>query len=94
MIFSRLRAAGLKVNATKYSFGLKEIPYLGYVITREGIKPDPRKVQGIMDIGQPATTNESRFLIGMVQYYRDMLPRRADILAPLTEADGDPNGRK
>ena len=51
VIFSRLRAAGLKVNAPKCSFGLNEIPYIGYVITREGIKPDPQKVQGIMDLG-------------------------------------------
>ena len=38
IIFGRLRAAGLKVNDPKCSSGLKEIPYLGYVITREGIK--------------------------------------------------------
>ena len=30
IIFGRLRAAGLKVNAPKFSFGLKKIPYLGY----------------------------------------------------------------
>ena len=54
--FGRLRAAGLKVNVHKCSFGSKDIPYLGYVITREGIKPDPKKVQGIMDLGGPATT--------------------------------------
>ena len=34
MLFGRLRAAGLKVNAPKCSFGLKYIPYLGCVITR------------------------------------------------------------
>ena len=51
MIFSRLHAAGLKVNAPKCSFGSKDIPYLGYVITREGIKPGPKKVQGIIDLG-------------------------------------------
>ena len=44
ILFDRLRAAGLKVNAPRCSFGLKEIPYLGYVITREGIKPYPKKV--------------------------------------------------
>ena len=44
IIFGRLRAAGLKVNAPKCSFGLKEINYLCYVITREGIKPDPKKL--------------------------------------------------
>ena len=66
IIFGRMRASGLKVNAPKYSFWLKEIIYLGYVITREGIKPEPKKVQGIMDIGRPATTTEARSLIGMV----------------------------
>ena len=44
MIFGRLRAAGLKVNAPKYSFWLNHIPYLSYVITREGIKADPNKL--------------------------------------------------
>ena len=56
IIFGRLRTAGLKVNAPKCSFGLKGVPYLCYVIKREGIKPDLKKVQGIMDIGQTATT--------------------------------------
>ena len=55
----KTNAAGLKVNAPKCSFGLKEIPYLCYVITREVIKPDPKKVQGIMDIRRPATTIEA-----------------------------------
>ena len=33
----------------------------------EGIKPYPKKVQGILDLGQPATTTELRVLIVMVQ---------------------------
>ena len=47
-----------------------------------------------MDIGRPATATEARSLIGMVQYYRDMWPRRSHILAPLTEAAIGPKGRK
>ena len=89
-----MRAAGLEVNASKCSLELKEITYLGYVITRGGIKPEPNKVQGIMDFGQTATTTEARALICMVQYYRYMWPRRSHTLAPLTEADSGPKGRK
>ena len=55
IIFSRLRAVGLKLNAPKCSFGLKEIPYLGYVITQDGIKTDQRKLRGIIDIRRPTT---------------------------------------
>ena len=94
IIFGRMHAAGLRVNVPKRSFGLKEIPYLGYVTTREGTKPDPKKVQGIMDLGRPDNTTEARALIGMVQYYRDMWTRRYHVLAPLTEADREPKGRK
>ena len=63
IISERLHTAGLKSNAPKYSFGLKEIPYLCYVITRKGIEPNPKKVQGIMDIGRPYTITEARSLI-------------------------------
>ena len=44
MILGRLRASGLKVNAPKCSFGLNEITYLSYVITKEVIKPKKKKV--------------------------------------------------
>ena len=67
---------GLNMNAPKYSFGEKDIPYPGYEITMEVIKPDPKKVQGIIDIGLPTTTTEAQYLIGMLQYYSDMWPRR------------------
>ena len=55
MVFGILHAAGLQVNEPKWSFGLKEIYYLGYVITRDGINLDPKKLQGIMYLGRPAT---------------------------------------
>ena len=67
IIFGGLRTAGLKDNALKYNFGLKETPYLGYVITREDIKPNQKKVQRIMDLGRPTATTEARLIIVMVQ---------------------------
>jgi hypothetical protein len=40
---TRLHDAGLKVNAAKSSFYAHEIEYLGYILTREGIKPQSKK---------------------------------------------------
>ena len=94
MIFGRLRVVGLKINAPKCSFGIKEIPYLSYVITRDVIKPNPNKVQDIMDLGRPTTTTEVRALTCMVQYYRYIWTRRSHVVAPLTEAASDTKGRK
>ena len=93
IIFGRMRAAGLNFNAPTCSFELKKIPYLGYAITREVIKPDPKKVQEIMDLGRPSTTTKARALIGMIQYYMDMCPRRSHVLVPLIEADSVPKCR-
>ena len=58
IIFGRLRAEVLKVNCPKCSFGLKGIPYLEFVITWEGIKSEPKKVQWIMYLGRKTTKTE------------------------------------
>ena len=52
VICAMLCAAGLKDNAPDCRFELNEMTYLGYVITLDGIQHDPKKVQGIMDIGR------------------------------------------
>ncbi len=46
-VLTRLRDAGLKVNAAKSSFCAHEIECLGYILTSEGTKPQPKKVQAI-----------------------------------------------
>ena len=68
-IFRRFHKAGLKVNAANCSFRLKEIPYLGYIISVDGVKPDPKKIQGIMDLTKPQTAKEMKSFIGMIQFY-------------------------
>ena len=47
-----------------------------------------------MDLGRPANTTEARALVGIFQYYTDMLTRQCNILAPLTEVASDPKHRK
>ena len=94
IIFGRLCAAGLKVSGPKFSFWLKDIPYLVYVIKSEVIKPDPKKVKGIMDIGGTATTTEAQALIGMVQYHMDRWIRRSNVLASLIEETSGSKSRK
>ena len=71
-VMSRLKIAGLRVNAPKSSFALHKIEYLGYILTREGIKPQPEKVTAIMALKEPTTVKDLRKFLGMVQYYRDL----------------------
>jgi Reverse transcriptase (RNA-dependent DNA polymerase). len=45
-----LQMRNLKVNATKLAFVVDKLEYLGYVITREGINPNPKKIQAILNV--------------------------------------------
>jgi hypothetical protein len=64
----RLREAGLKVNAVKSHFCTHEIEYRGNILTREGIKPQPKKVQTILGLNLPNSVEELRHFLEMVQY--------------------------
>ncbi len=77
-VLTRLRDAGLKVNAARSLFCAHEIEYLGYILTREGIKPQPKKKQAILALNPPNNVKELRHFLGMVQYYRDMWARRSE----------------
>ena len=82
-VLTRLEEAGLKVNGLKSFFGQKEIEYVGYVLTPHGVRPVPKKVQGMLDKAPPKSLERLRSFLGMVNYYRDMWIRRSHILAPL-----------
>ena len=59
-VLEKFRTAGIKVNANKTFFGYPKIEYLGYQITRQGIKPIPKKVQAMLNIEQPKNKRELR----------------------------------
>ena len=94
VIFDRLRDSGLILNVPRWSFGIKEITYLVYVITWEGIKTDTKKLQGIMDLGRTNTNTETWALIGMIEYYRDLCPRQYHVLDPTKDEVRRPKCRK
>ena len=87
-VLKRLRNAGLKVNIRKSFFCKSEVEYLGYIITRKGVKPDPKKVSAIFNIAQPKGKRDVQKFVGMVNYYRDLWIRRSHVLAPLTKLVG------
>ena len=44
VVLSHMQKAGLHINADKSSFGIHEVEYLGYIITKGGVRPDPKKI--------------------------------------------------
>ena len=64
-IFKRCWKAGIKLNILKCRFGLNEIDYLGYIVTPDGIKPNPKKIKAIQALERPTTVTKVRRLISM-----------------------------
>jgi len=88
-VLIRLRDTGLKVNACKLFFCAVETEYLGCVLSRDGIKPQQKKVQAILALAPPHNVKQLRRFLGMVQYYKDIWARRSEMLAPLTDLVGE-----
>jgi hypothetical protein len=88
LVLTMLQEAGLTVNAPKSKFCAAETRYLGYILTRTGIKPQHKKVQAILTIAQPKLVKDlCRF--GIVQYYQDLWAKHSEMLAPLTSLVGE-----
>jgi hypothetical protein len=87
-VLKRLLAAGIQVNAAKCKWFNHAVTYLGFVITRSGIQPQPKKIQGILNMKAPKTQKEVQCFVGMVNFYRNLYSKRAELLAPLTDLCG------
>lgn len=82
-VFEKLRQHDLKLKLKKCSFLKEETKYLGFVITCDGVRPDPDKVKAIKTLPAPKTVKEVGSMIGMCSYYRRFLPNFSKIAEPL-----------
>jgi hypothetical protein len=84
ILLERLQTANFRANLKKGYFGESKIDYLEYEISRDGIQPQPKKVEAILKLSPPKTKSQSRHFLGVINYYRDMWQKIKNILAPLT----------
>ena len=71
-VLEKLKEAGMQLNIDKSHFATVAMDYLGYAISREGIKPQPNKIQLIVDMSRPKKINTSLKNPGIVNFYRDI----------------------
>lgn len=85
VVLTRLSAVNMRVKAKKFKFARTEVPCLGFIITSDGIKADPEKVEAILRMLPPETVTEVRAFLGMIGYYRKFVPGFAAKAEPLTD---------
>ena len=90
LVFQRFREAGLKLSRNKSVFAMFKVPFLGRVITEEGVLPDPEKVKAITEFGKPKTTAELMRFRGMTNYHSKNILNYAKMWKPLQELMNDP----
>lgn len=84
-IFDRFRRCQLKIQLDKSEFLKKEAEFLGHVVTPDGIKPNPRKLEAIRKYPIPKTTREIKSFLGLIGYYRKFIKDFAHVTKPITK---------
>ena len=82
-VFERLRRANLKLGARKCTLAAREVSFLGYKVTPEGLEPEPRLMEAISKLLPPMNVAEVRSFLGLVGYYRRLVKMFSDKAAPL-----------
>ena len=55
-VLDRAREVNLKFNAKKCRIRQEEVPYVGHVLSKDGLKPDPEKIRAVQEMKPPLRT--------------------------------------
>ena len=83
LVFQRLRDCGLKLSVGKCAFAQSQVSFLGHLISAEGVRPDPDKIEKVKDWSAPRNPKELRSFLGFAGYYRKFVENYSGIARPL-----------
>ena len=82
-VFQRLRKAGFKLKPSKCTFGASSTKYLGHILSKDGIRPNPSKTKVIEEFPTPKTNKQVRRFLGICNYYLRFIKDFGSIQSPL-----------
>lgn len=82
-VFEQIERANMTLNLKKCVFFKTEVPFLGFMVSDKGVRPDEKRVDGILKLAEPTTVKGIQSFLGIVNFYRDHIPSCAIISEPL-----------
>ena len=73
-MFEKIRSHRLKFNKSKCQIAVNELVFLGHVISRDGIKADPKKVHAVSNLPQPTNKTDLQKFFGILNYLGKFIP--------------------
>lgn len=90
-LLQRCRERSIKLNKEKLKLRLTSVPYMGQVLTSEGLRPDETKIEAITKMPAPTDKQGVQRLQGMVNYVQRFVPKLSNITVPIRELLRDEN---
>ena len=84
-IFECLRKAKLTLSAKKCKFFCETIEFLGFSVSKEGVRCSEKHIQDVLDWSEPTSVKEVQIFLGLANYLRKFVSGFAAIAAPLTK---------
>ena len=84
-LLDRAREVNLKLNSKKMNLKKPEVKFMGHVISKDGLKPDPDKVKAVENMPKPTCKKETLSLLGFINYLAKFLPRLSEVAQPLRD---------
>lgn len=82
-LLQRCKACGIALNKNKLKLRITEVPFMGHIFSKEGLKIDPDKAKAVLEMPCPEDVEGVQRLNGFVNYLAKFLPRLADHMEPV-----------
>jgi hypothetical protein len=85
-VLQKLQQHNLQLQLDKSEFIRSDLLFLGHIISKDGIKPNPDKIKAVVDFPLPKTEKQIKQFLGLTGYYRRLIKDYAKIAQPLSHA--------
>ena len=84
-LLEQARKANLCLNSSKMNLRKTKVKFMGHLITKDGVKPEPEKIKAVQEMPRPTSKNKLLGLLGLVNYLSKFLPKLSEDVQPLRE---------